>query len=146
MKHSCCKHPSIFDSNQIIITVSGHQLPISTENFFDHVSSMKFNHNRGFNIEWTKLSCQSKQSCSFGNHPLNAAKNRFANVPTFDVTRVVLREVNGKPNTTYINANFVDNLEWPKAYVATQAPLPETVADFWRMIWEEEINCIVMVC
>lgn len=32
-----------------------------------------------------------------------------------------------------------------RQYFATQGPLPSTVADFWRMVWEKNIKNIVML-
>ena len=31
-------------------------------------------------------------------------------------------------------------------YVASQGPLPQTVIDFWRMVWESKATIIVMSC
>ena len=32
-----------------------------------------------------------------------------------------------------------------RAFIATQGPLPDTVADFWRMVWEYKCASIVML-
>ncbi|XP_065894158.1 mucin-2-like isoform X2 [Dysidea avara] len=50
------------------------------------------------------------------------------------------------PESTYINANYIKGYEGAeKYYIATQAPLPNTINDFWKMVWEQKPALIVMV-
>ena len=37
------------------------------------------------------------------------------------------------------------SFHFPQAYIAAQGPLPSTVADFWRMVWEQGSRMVVMV-
>eukprot|EP01124_Arcella_intermedia_P022331 TRINITY_DN329_c0_g1_i1.p1 TRINITY_DN329_c0_g1~~TRINITY_DN329_c0_g1_i1.p1 ORF type:complete len:550 (+),score=78.97 TRINITY_DN329_c0_g1_i1:255-1904(+) len=60
-------------------------------------------------------------------------KNRYSNVLPTERTRVILEE----PLTSdYINANLVSYMN--SKYICTQAPLEETLNDFWLMIWEQK--------
>ena len=43
---------------------------------------------------------------------------------------------------TYI---YTQRYEKPRSYIACQGPLAETTHDFWRMVWEEESCCIIML-
>ncbi|GLH13679.1 Tyrosine-protein phosphatase 69D, partial [Gryllus bimaculatus] len=73
-------------------------------------------------------------------------KNRYSNVIPLPETRVQLSLVEGEQLSDYINANYVKGPKNEnKFYIACQAPLPSTVTDFWRMIWEQQSKVILML-
>lgn len=73
-------------------------------------------------------------------------KNRYANVIPIPETRVHLTKKLGDETSDYINANYVRGYKGrPRHYIACQAPLPETVKDFWRMVWEQQCKVILML-
>jgi len=76
---------------------------------------------------------------------VNRSKNRYANVIAYDHSRVILNVLDGMPGSDYINANYCDGFRKQNAYIATQGPLQETFADFWRMCWEARSLSIVMM-
>ncbi|XP_074123408.1 receptor-type tyrosine-protein phosphatase N2 isoform X3 [Sminthopsis crassicaudata] len=74
----------------------------------------------------------------------NVQKNRSPTVLTYDHSRVLLKSENSHDNSDYINASpIMDHDPRNPAYIATQGPLPATVADFWQMVWEN--GCVVIV-
>jgi protein tyrosine phosphatase len=54
--------------------------------------------------------------------------------------RVFLQEQNDDFDTTYINASHI----CPE-FITCQAPPPAAFADFWRMIWEQDVPLIFML-
>ncbi|CAH1129985.1 unnamed protein product [Ceutorhynchus assimilis] len=81
----------------------------------------------------------------YGKLPENKTKNRYQNLIAYDHSRVVLNKFDRDEYSDYINANYIDGYQRPKAYIATQGPKPNTVKDFWQMIWEEKATHIVMM-
>uniref|UniRef100_G3SP62 Tyrosine-protein phosphatase non-receptor type 12 n=1 Tax=Loxodonta africana TaxID=9785 RepID=G3SP62_LOXAF len=81
-----------------------------------------------------------------GEKEENVKKNRYKDILPFDHSRVKLTLKTPSQDSDYINANFIKGVYGPKAYVATQGPLANTVIDFWRMIWEYNVVIIVMAC
>lgn len=82
---------------------------------------------------------------------LNRKKNRYDNILVYDDNRIVLRNSADPPRgfgpldvrdrlNHYINASPIDD-----QYICSQAPLPNEFSNFWKMIWQEKIDTIVML-
>lgn len=84
-------------------------------------------------------------SLRHGSKKANMEKNQNPRIIPYDFNRVVLDPEDGVADSDYVNASYVDSLVQPKAYIITQGPTETTMADFWRMVWQERASCIVMV-
>ncbi|XP_069990734.1 receptor-type tyrosine-protein phosphatase mu-like isoform X2 [Penaeus vannamei] len=83
-----------------------------------------------------------------GNLPANKKKNRYRNNLPYDDTRVILAVKDDDPHSDYINANHIRGYGQKMHYIATQGPKAEknnTIGDFWRMVWEQNVSSIIMV-
>ncbi|KAM6895838.1 tyrosine-protein phosphatase non-receptor type 12 isoform 2-T2 [Xenentodon cancila] len=94
----------------------------------------------------TKYRTEKIYPTNVGEREENVKKNRYKDILPFDHSRVKLTLKTTNQDTDYINANFIKGMDGPEAYIATQGPLPNTVIDFWRMIWEYNVAVIVMAC
>ncbi|KAJ8279846.1 hypothetical protein COCON_G00069120 [Conger conger] len=96
--------------------------------------------------EWEALcSYQAEPNGStVGLRDHNARRNRSDAMVVYDHCRIALKAENNHGNSDYINASpIMDHDPRNPAYIATQGPLPSTVADFWQMVWES--GCVVIV-
>ncbi|ESN94073.1 hypothetical protein HELRODRAFT_87671, partial [Helobdella robusta] len=91
----------------------------------------------------------SNKPMTAGYAPENKVKNRYRNILPYDDTRVKLLNVNpSEPGSDYINANYINARQTlphiHKSYIACQGCVKVTIHDFWNMVWQENVNIIVM--
>ncbi|VDD95388.1 unnamed protein product [Enterobius vermicularis] len=84
---------------------------------------------------------------STSQKPDNMKKNRTRSIVPYEDTRVMLHP-NKYNRTGYINAS---NVQIPLGdrllrYIVAQAPMRDTIEDFWQMVWESGAQLIVMLC
>uniref|UniRef100_A0AAQ4NP62 protein-tyrosine-phosphatase n=1 Tax=Gasterosteus aculeatus aculeatus TaxID=481459 RepID=A0AAQ4NP62_GASAC len=86
------------------------------------------------------------EDCSVGLLPRNHDKNRSMDVLSADRCLPFLIAVDGE-SSNYINAALMDvsSHKQPAAFIVTQHPLPNTMADFWRLVFDYNCSSIVML-
>ncbi|XP_029355496.1 receptor-type tyrosine-protein phosphatase C isoform X3 [Echeneis naucrates] len=95
----------------------------------------------------------------------NKKKNRSSSVIPYDYNRVLLKLDEGhsqdseadeddeeetsdeedEDSTKYINASYINGYWGQRAFIAAQTPLPDSVADFWLMVYQKKASTIVML-
>uniref|UniRef100_G3T3L7 Phosphatidylinositol phosphatase PTPRQ n=1 Tax=Loxodonta africana TaxID=9785 RepID=G3T3L7_LOXAF len=120
--------------------------PISKKSFLQHVEELCTNNNLKFQEEFSELpKFLQDLSSTDADLPWNRAKNCFPNVKPYNNNRVKLAADTSVPGSDYINASYVSGYLCPNEFIATQGPLPGTVGDFWRMVWETRAKTLVML-
>ncbi|XP_050933157.1 receptor-type tyrosine-protein phosphatase F isoform X3 [Lates calcarifer] len=119
--------------------------PIAISDLADHIERLRANDGLRFSQEYESVDPGQQFTWEHSNLEVNKPKNRYANVIAYDHSRVILTPVDGVPGSDYINGNYIDGYRKQNAYIATQGPLPETLSDFWRMVWEQRTCTIVMM-
>uniref|UniRef100_A0A8C4QL71 Protein tyrosine phosphatase receptor type O n=1 Tax=Eptatretus burgeri TaxID=7764 RepID=A0A8C4QL71_EPTBU len=120
--------------------------PVSMEDFGNYVLEMSQDAGRKFSLEYEVLRpIGAAYPHEVAERPANCGKNRYTNILPYDFSRVKLSTVDGVEGSDYINASYIPGLHTAREYIAAQGPLPNTCADFWRMVWEQETQIIVML-
>ncbi|GFS79691.1 receptor-type tyrosine-protein phosphatase T [Nephila pilipes] len=83
-----------------------------------------------------------QQKCLTALTPNNKNKNRDPYILPPDDGRPVLKT---SPPSNYINAIYAYHYGVQNHFVVTQYPLPNTVADFWQLLWDTGSSSIVVL-
>ncbi|XP_065924737.1 receptor-type tyrosine-protein phosphatase alpha isoform X2 [Magallana gigas] len=117
-------------------------IPVS--DLLNIITTKQAKENEGFQKEFKSLPYGERFPCEVAKSAGNIPKNRFKTTFPYDHSRVVL-ESSKEFNSDYINANYIENMEGKREFIASQGPRVNTVVDHWRMIWQEHVNYIVML-
>ncbi|XP_077114504.1 receptor-type tyrosine-protein phosphatase epsilon isoform X1 [Ranitomeya variabilis] len=127
-------------------TVVKKYFPIPVEHLEEEVRIRSADDGKLFREEYNSLQSGNFQGTfEVANREENKENNRYPNILPYDHSRVVLTAVDGSVCSDYINASYIDGYREKNKFIAAQGPKPETMNDFWRMIWEQKSATIVML-
>ncbi|BFZ56418.1 phosphotyrosine-specific ptp2-like protein [Savitreella phatthalungensis] len=74
--------------------------------------------------------------------------NRYSNILPFDENRVKLKTPSRAGGSDYVNASSITHSAsgTSKRWIASQGPTERSAADFWNLVWQEDVEMIVQLC
>lgn len=116
----------LFEENQLILS-SFFEIDIPND---DEQKSLIRSLHQEF---WDLPTNHQEKPMVFGSQ----TKNRYKSILPNEHSRVQLIPEEGSVEAPYINANYIKGPDYvQKSYIATQGPLPNTIYDFWLMVFQ----------
>ncbi|XP_056017459.1 receptor-type tyrosine-protein phosphatase T-like [Ostrea edulis] len=123
------------------VLTTNTKIDISVADFDKAIVVLSENQNAKFKEEYMTIPRGELHPCNEGKKQENVAKNRYTTIFPYDHSRVVL--TSSPKESDYINANYIEDVQGKKSYIAAQGPKSKTIVDFWKMVWQEDISVIV---
>lgn len=99
----------------------------------------------GYQREYTGITDGLNSPVTVAALESNRHLNRYVNILAYDANRVAIKEPNEHThNHDYINASHMRGANGRK-YIASQGPIPDSMAGHWQIIWENTVQVVVMV-
>ncbi|KAL4235661.1 Protein tyrosine phosphatase [Mactra antiquata] len=136
--------PTYYNTREELDAQSTNLSGVPVQDFSKYIKEME-NEKTRFKEQFSQYPHGLKYPYEAGKRPRNKFKNRFAQMFPYDHSRVVLDDDPTEPDSDYINANFIDSVDYPNCYIATQGPNKITLKDFWQMVWQNKCGKIVML-
>ncbi|TRY69985.1 hypothetical protein TCAL_10021 [Tigriopus californicus] len=83
--------------------------------------------------------------CTSAHKSCNVSKNRDSEIVPIESARVVLAPKPGLEGSDYINASWLHGYHRLKEFIITQHPTEDTKHEFWRMLWDHNVQTIVLL-
>ncbi|KAK5983817.1 Tyrosine-protein phosphatase [Trichostrongylus colubriformis] len=96
-------------------------------------------------LEQEALRTDPEYSTKCASESVHVMRNRYRDILPYDRNRVVLSSSEDNPNG-YINASFISLPKGVMRFIAAQAPLPTTLEEWWKMVDEQKVVLVVMLC
>ncbi|XP_064154460.1 receptor-type tyrosine-protein phosphatase V-like [Anguilla rostrata] len=116
------------------------------QRFQQHCQALSKENNAGYRQEFEGLNSVGRDlTTRAGQLDANKGKNRYPLILPYDHCRVRLALLSSQLHSDYINASYVPGGASARDFICTQGPLESTQADFWRMVWEQNVRVVIML-
>uniref|UniRef100_A0A183CER0 Tyrosine-protein phosphatase domain-containing protein n=1 Tax=Globodera pallida TaxID=36090 RepID=A0A183CER0_GLOPA len=119
----------------------------SAQKAFDANSLLKVRNRKMTCADWSRIQLNVPAELvreGMTREEFVATKRHLQIFGDFDCPQISTRVEFGHGD--FINASYVRGGPLLNTFILTQTPLQQTIPDFWRMIWQERSEFIVMLC
>jgi len=98
-------------------------------------------------LDWSESDLVDFSKIFKTNHKRQTQVNRYPDIVPKRHSAVRLSLIDGRRESGYINASFIQGVEERStgAYIAAQGPTEASTNSFWQMVWENGCTIIVML-